>query len=329
MSGSAADVRYPPLEPYEHGMLDVGDGHHIYWESCGNPRGKPALFVHGGPGSGCRTGTRRYFDPERYRLIMFDQRGSGRSLPHASDPAADMGANTTEHLLRDMERLREHLGIERWLLNGGSWGSTLLLAYAERFPERVSEIVVVGVTTSRPAEIEWLYGGLRRFFPEQWERFRAGAPESARDGDLYHMLAGYSRLMNDPDPAVREKAAADWCAWEDTAISLEPNGVPNAYGARPPKAVLALVRICAHYFSNKMFLDDEVLLREAGRLKGIPGVLIHGRLDLSGPLDTAWDLAQRWPDAEIVLVMDSGHTGSDEFRAQWRGALDRFASTPH
>ncbi|HEV3170924.1 MAG TPA: alpha/beta fold hydrolase [Actinocrinis sp.] len=149
------DVRYPPIEPYEHGMLGVGDGNQIYWEACGNPDGKPAVFVHGGPGSGCSEGTRRYFDPERYRVILFDQRGAERSIPRASDPAADLSVNTTEQLLSDMEKLREHLGIERWLLNGGSWGSTLLLAYAERHPERVSEIVIVGVTTGRPAEIRW------------------------------------------------------------------------------------------------------------------------------------------------------------------------------
>lgn len=326
MSDTTTDVRYPPAEPYEHGMLDVGDGQRIYWETCGNPAGKPAVFVHGGPGSGCSARTRRYFDPERYRVVFFDQRGAGRSTPHASDPATDMSVNTTEHLLRDMELLREHLGIERWLLNGGSWGSTLLLAYAERFPRRVSEIVVCGVTTTRPAEIEWLYGGLRRYFPQQWERFRAAAPEDARDGDLYDLLRGYSRLMSDPDPAVREQAATDWCTWEDTVVSLEPNGVPDAYSGRPRQAALAFVRICAHYFSNKAFLDEDVLLREAGRLKGIPGVLIHGRLDLGSPLDTAWDLTQSWPDAEIVLVNDSGHTGSDEFRRQWRGALDRFAA---
>jgi proline iminopeptidase len=322
------DVRYPPIEPYEHGMLDVGDGNQISWEACGNPDGKPAVFVHGGPGSGCSEGTRRYFDPDRYRVIFFDQRGAGRSIPHASDPATDLSVNTTEHLLSDMEMLRGHLGIERWLVCGGSWGSTLLLAYAERHPERVSEIVVTGVTTSRPAEIRWLYGGARRFFPEQWERFRAaaGVPESKRDVDIRELLAAYLRLMNDPDLTVREKAAIDWCAWEDAVISLEANGQPGSYGDRPPKAMLGLVRICAHYFSNYCFLEEDVLLREAWRLKGIPGILIHGRLDLSSPLDTAWDLTQRWPDAELVVVGDSGHTGSDAFRAEWRGALDRFAA---
>jgi proline iminopeptidase len=201
---------YPPIEPYDQGMLDVGDGNLVYWETCGNPDGKPALTVHGGPGSGCSTGMRRV-DPDRYRAVLFDQRGCGRSTPHASDPATDMSANTTEHLLSDMELLREHLGIDRWLLSGGSWGSTLALAYAERHPHRVSEIVLSAVTTTRRSEIDWLYRGVARFFPEEWERFRAGVPEADRD-----LVAAYARLMEDPDPLVRAQAANAWCAWVST-----------------------------------------------------------------------------------------------------------------
>ncbi|GGR37854.1 prolyl aminopeptidase [Streptomyces netropsis] len=313
---------YPPTEPYDHGMLDVGDGNHVYWEVCGNPSGKPALVVHGGPGSGCSPAARRYFDPDRYRVVLFDQRGCGRSTPHASDPAADMRHNTTEHLLRDMERLREHLGVDRWLLFGGSWGSTLLLAYAERHPHRVSEIVVTGVTTTRRTEIDWLYRGVARFFPEPWERFRAGLPAADRDGDL---VAGYARLMEDPDPEVRARAAHDWCAWEDAVLSLEPNGAPAPYSGRPPAGRLAFVRIAAHYFAHGAWLEEGALLRDAGRLAGIPGVLIHGRLDLSGPLGTAWELSRAWPDARLVVVGDSGHLGSDTMREEARGALDRFA----
>lgn len=319
----ADDVLYPPIEPYRHGMLDVGDGNLVYWEECGNPDGKPALVVHGGPGSGCGPGSRRVFDPERYRVVLFDQRGCGRSTPHASDPATDIRHNTTHHLLSDMERLREHLGIDRWLLYGGSWGSTLILAYAERYPHRASGMVIPGVTMSRQREIDWLYRGVGRFFPEQWERFRAGVPESERDGDL---LAAYARLMEHPDVNVRARAAADWCAWEDAVISLEPNGVPNAYSDRPSDALLALVRICAHYFSHGMWLDDDELLRNAGRLAGIPGVLIHGRLDLSGPLETPWLLARAWPDAELHVIDDSGHTGSDALRRRIVAALDDFAT---
>ncbi|THA86321.1 prolyl aminopeptidase [Streptomyces sp. A0592] len=313
---------YPPVEPYEKGMLDVGDGNLVYWEVCGNPVGKPALVVHGGPGSGCGTGVRRYFDPDRYRIVLFDQRGCGRSTPHASEPTADMRHNTTRHLIADMERLRGHLGIDRWLLHGGSWGSTLILAYAETYPERVSEIVMAAVTTTRRSEIDWLYRGAGRFFPEQWERFLEGAGGTPRDGDV---VAAYARLMEHPDPAVREKATADWCAWEDAVLSGETNGASNPYGDRPPAARLALVRICSYYFSHGAWLEEGALLRDAHRLAGIPGVLVHGRLDLAGPLDTAWELARAWPDAELTVVGDAGHLGSDTTRAHVLRALDRFA----
>ncbi|MFC4122140.1 prolyl aminopeptidase [Nonomuraea zeae] len=314
---------YPPIEPYEHGMLDTGDGNLVYWEVCGNPEGKPALVVHGGPGSGCSTGMRKTFDPERYRIVLFDQRNCGRSRPHASDPATDLSNNTTQHLIDDMERLREHLGIDKWLLYGGSWGSTLMLAYAEAHPERVSEMVIVAVTMTRRSEIDWLYRGVGRFFPDALERFRQGVPEADRDGDV---LAAYARLMADPDPEVRAKAAHDWTAWEDAVISLEVNGKPNAYSDRPSDALLAFVRICAHYFSNAAWLEEGVLLREAGRLAGIPGVLIHGRHDLGSPLVTAWELARAWPDAKLVVVEDSGHTGSETLKKELFAALDAFAA---
>jgi proline iminopeptidase len=312
---------YPRIEPYDTGLLDVGDGNLVYWETCGNPAGKPALVVHGGPGSGCTPGHRRYFDPDRYRVVLFDQRGCGRSTPHASDPTTDMSHNTTEHLLADMEQLREHLGIDRWSLSGASWGSTLLLAYAERHPDRVSEIVIAAVTTTRRSEIDWLYRGVGRFFPAEWERFAAGVPAADR-GDV---VGAYARLMADPDPQVRARAAHDWCAWEDAVISLEPNGTPNAYSDRPPAARLAFVRICTHYFAHGAWLPEGALLRDAGRLAGIPGVLIHGRLDLGGPPDTAWALARAWPDAELVVVDDAGHTGSGTSRARKVAALDAFA----
>jgi proline iminopeptidase len=313
---------YPPIEPYDQGMLDAGDRNLVYWEVCGNADGKPALVVHGGPGSGCGTGSRRYFAPHRYRVVLFDQRGCGRSTPHASDPATDMSTNTTGHLLADMERLREHLGIEQWLVYGGSWGSTLILAYAERHPERVSEIVIPSVTTGRRSEIDWLYRGAGRFFPEEWELFRAGVPEAERDGDL---LAAYARLMESPDAAVRGKAAADWVAWEDAVISQEPHGTPNAYSSRPPAARLAFVRICAHYFSHGAWLVEGALLRDAHRLAGIPGVLIHGRLDISSPLGTAWELTRAWPDAQLIVIGDAGHTGSESLKDAILRTLDRFA----
>ncbi|MDR8410046.1 prolyl aminopeptidase [Nonomuraea sp. 3-1Str] len=311
-----------PIEPYDHGHLDTGDGHLVYWEVCGNPAGKPALVVHGGPGSGCSPGQRRSFDPERFRIILFDQRNCGRSLPHASDPATDLSTNTTDHLVADMERLREHLGVERWLLYGGSWGSTLMLAYAEAHPERVSEIVMVSATMTRRYEIDWLYRGVGRFFPEEWQRFREGVPEGERDGDL---LAAYARLVSDPDPAVRAEAAANWLAWEDAVISLEPNGKRNAYSDRPDDARTAFVRICSHYFSNGAWLEEGVLLRDAHRLAGIPGVIVHGRFDLGAPLENAWQLVQAWPDAKLVVVDDSGHTGSDTMRDAIMSAIEGFA----
>jgi proline iminopeptidase len=314
---------YPPVGPYDSGFVDTGDGNRIYYEQLGNPEGKPALQVHGGPGSGASRTPTRAWDPECYRVIRYDQRGCGRSTPHAADPATDMSRNTTLHLIADMEQLREHLGIEKWLLNGGSWGSTLILAYAEQYPERVSEIIIAAVTTTRRSEIDWLYRGVGRFFPEAWDRFRDGVPEADRDGDL---LAAYARLMATADRAVREKAAADWVAWEDAVISQEPNGVPGSYSAWIDDERLAFVRICAHYFSNGAFLEEGQLLRDAHKLAGIPGVLIHGRLDLGSPVQTAWDLAKVWPDASLTIIEDTGHTGSEAMSQAVIEATNAFAS---
>ncbi len=264
--------RYPDIEPYETGLLDTGDGNLVYWEACGNPDGVPALIVHGGPGSGCAAGTRRSFDPEKFRIILFDQRNCGRSLPRASDPAADMSLNTTEHLLRDMEQLREHLGVGTWLLRGGSWGVTLSLAYAERHPGRVSGMLMLSVTSTRRLELDWLYRGVGRFFPEAWARFRdfAGLADSYRlptdsTPPISGLLQAYSRMMEDPDIRVRSRAATEWMAWEDAVISQESSGSPGAYGDRPYDAKLAFVRICSHYFAHDGFLEDGVLIREARR----------------------------------------------------------------
>lgn len=313
---------HPRNGPYEQGMLDVGDGNLLHWETHGNPSGKPALVVHGGPGSGSDPGAVRRFDLTRYRVVLFDQRGCGRSTPHASDPATDLAVNTTHHLLSDMERLRLHLGVDRWLLYGGSWGSTLLLAYAEAHPDRVTEIVVPAVTTTRRSEIAWLYEGVGRFFPEAWERFREG---SGTDADTAaDLVAAYARLTGHPDRGVREKATTDWCAWEDAVVSPEGAGTP--YADRPDAGRRAMVRICAHYFSHGAWLEEGALLRDAHRLAGIPGVLVHGRLDLGSPLTTAWELARAWPDAELTVVADSGHLGTEATRAHVRAALDRFAS---
>jgi proline iminopeptidase len=331
------DPRYPAVEPYEQGLLDVGDGNLVYWEACGNPAGKPALVVHGGPGSGCAPGHRRPFDPERYRVVLFDQRGCGRSRPHAADPATDLTHNTTAHLIADMERLRIHLGIDRWLLMGGSWGSTLILAYAQAHPERVSEIVINGVTSTRRAEIDWLYRGVGRFFPAQWEAFRAGSglpPSGGGTGEDWPaggiaggIVAAYARLTGDPDPAVRERATADWCAWEDAVLSLEPSGSARPYSDRPSPARLAMVRICTHFFANGAWLEEGALLRGVGSLAGIPATLLHGRHDLSSPLDTAWHLAASWPSARLVVVGDAGHKGSATMSERVREALDLYVAS--
>ena len=296
---------YPEIEPYERGMLDVGDGNLVYWEACGNPRGKPAVVLHGGPGSGCSPAHRRFFDPAAYRVVLFDQRGSGRSTPHAGALATDLASNTTRHLLADIERLRAHLAIDRWLVFGGSWGATLAILYAERHPDRVTGLVMGGVTMTRRQELDWLYrGGVARFLPEQWARFRAGVPVAERDGDL---IEAYHRLLHDPDPAVRQAAAAAWCAWDSAAMSL-PSRPALAGRFADPAYAMAFARVVTHYFRHGAWLEEDQLLREAGTLAGIPGIMVHGRLDLGSPLVTAWELGQAWPSAELVVVEGAGHT---------------------
>jgi len=323
--GSAVDrpEPYPPIEPYATGMLDVGDGQSIYWEASGDPHGKPAVALHGGPGSGSSPGRRRWFDPERYRLVQFDQRGCGRSTPHAGDLSTDLSTNTTHHLIADIEALRAHLEIERWLVWGGSWGVTLALAYAERFPERVSEMVLLSITLTRHSDVHWFAHETGRYFPEAWERFRAGVPVPDRDGDL---VAAYDRLLNgEVDPAVRLRAASDWVAWEDAILSLEEGYVvPNPRWA-DERYMIAFARLVTHYFSHAAWLDEDETFRNVDRLAGIPGVLVHGRLDLSGPPDVAWELAQTWPEAELHFVA-GGHTGDAEMDRLQLEATDRFAS---
>jgi proline iminopeptidase len=320
------DAPYPPVEPYATGSLDVGDGQAIYWEASGNPEGKAAVALHGGPGGGGTSpGRRRWFDPDRYRLIQFDQRGCGRSTPHVSDWSVDLAMNTTHDLVADIERLREHLGIERWLVWGGSWGVTLALAYAERFPERVTEMILLSVTLTRPSDVHWFAHETGRYFPEEWARFRAGVPEGERDGDL---VAAYDRLMNDgtQSPERRLKAVRDWIAWEDAILSLEEGYVVPNPRWHDERYAIAFARLVTHYFSHAAFLDPGELLRNASRLAGIPAVLVHGRLDLSGPADTAWALAQAWPDAELHFVA-GGHRGDDEMDRLYLDALTRYSTS--
>jgi proline iminopeptidase len=313
---------YPAIEPYDHSLLDVGDGHRVYWEVCGNPHGKPAVVLHGGPGSGCSTNLRRYFDPAAYRIVLFDQRGCGRSTPHASDLRTDLSVNTTAHLLADMEQLRQHLDIDHWLLFGTSWGSTLGLAYAQRHPHRVTEIVLAGVTTTRRAEIEWLYRGVAPLFPAEWARFRAGVPPADREGDL---VAAYHRLLQEPDPAIHLQAARGWCAWESALVSVDPEAAPEPRRLHPAFQ-LAFARLVTHYFHHHAWLEEGILLRRASALAPIPGILIHGRLDLASPLVTAWELAQAWPTSELVIVNGAGHASTDPGMSEAIiAATDRFA----
>ncbi len=316
---------YPPIEPYEHGMLEVGDGNSIYWELCGNPGGKPAVVLHGGPGSGCTPGWRRYFDPDAYRIVLFDQRGCGRSRPHASRCTTDLDTNTTQHLVADMELLRRHLGVERWLVYGGSWGSTLGLAYAERHPDRVTEMVLFSIATTTHREVEWVTRHVGRLFPEEWARFRDGALAEDRDGDL---AAAYARLLGHPDPAIRERAASDWCAWEDTHVRVRSDqGHDPRYD--DPVFRMGFARLVTHYWSHAAFLEDGILLREACRLAGIPGVLVHGRLDLSSPLESAWQVARAWPGSRLIVVDEAGHgtSGYPGITQALATALDRFSSS--
>jgi len=298
------------VEPFRTGMLDVGDGHTMYWEESGDPAGKAAVLLHGGPGSGSAPWQRGLFDPSAYRIVLFDQRNCGRSTPHASKPDVDLSANTTDHLLADIEQLRTHLGVDRWLVAGGSWGSLLALAYAERNPNRVSELIVWGVATGRRSEDDWLFrGGVSAFFPEQWERLLAGVPDPEDD-----VVESYARLLFDEDPEVRRRAAFEWCLWESATPAWPPStGLNERF--RDEAFALAFARIVTHYVRHDAWIEDGALLREAGVLEGIPGVIMNGRFDFQSPVGSAWALHRAWPRAEFVVVDDAGHDVSGITRA--------------
>ncbi len=317
------EERFPAIEPYDSGMLDVGDGHRVYWECCGNPAGTPALYLHGGPGSGSSPGQRRFFDPDAYRIVLFDQRGSGRSRPLASEPDADLGSNTTRHLIADIEALRRLLGVERWVVLGLSWGTTLGLAYAQAHPQRVAALVLALVTTTSCREVQWITEDVGRIFAREWERFAAAVPEPLRHLPL---VDAYATLLADPAPAVREHAAREWCLWEDAHVSLAPGHRPNPR-YEDPEFRLRFARLVTHYWRHAAFLEDEQLIRDAATLDGIPGVLIHGRLDVSGPLETAWRLSKRWTTSELHVLDDVGHGSGESFPGVVVRALNRFART--
>jgi proline iminopeptidase len=294
---------YPEIEPYETGLLDVGDGQSIYWEASGNPRGKPAVYLHGGPGGASAANQRRVFDPEKYRIILFDQRGCGQSTPHASEPDVDLSVNTTWHLVDDIEKLREHLGIDSWQVVGGSWGSTLALAYAQKHTNRVTELVLRGIFTLRPVELDWFYeGGAAAIYPDLWEDFLAPVPENERG----HLIQAYGRLLHDDDRSVRERAGIAWSTWESSTITLLQQPETIARFTEPSFAV-AFARIENHYFRNSGWFTPEQLIRESSRLKDVPGVIVQGRYDMCTPAFTAWDLHRAWPEADFRMIPDAGH----------------------
>lgn len=291
---------YPAITPYKTGMLAVGDGHEIYWEMCGNPKGKPAVFLHGGPGGSCQPDHRRLFDPACYRIILFDQRGSGRSRPKAS-----IEHNTTAHLVADMELLRRHLDIENWLILGGSWGAALALAYAQVFPKHVRAMVLRGTFSARKSEVDWLYQfGASALFPEEWQKFIGPIPHEER----HDLVAAYHRRLMDPDEETQRYAARTWCGWESALLTMKPRTLRNF---APTAGELALARIEAHYFVNASFLQEGQLLNNAGKLAEIPGIAVQGRYDVITPPRTAHELCQIWRKCRLEIVPDAGHATSE------------------
>ena len=310
---------YPEIEPRETGMLDVGDGHSLYWERSGNPAGKPVVFLHGGPGGGSSPAHRRQFDPARYDILVFDQRGAGKSTPHAS-----LDANTTWHLVDDIERLRSHFGIDRWMVFGGSWGSTLALAYAETHPSRVTELVLRGVFTFDQAEVDWLYkeGGASSLYPDGWDEFVAPIPERERDD----LMSAYQRVLTGNDPAARLTAATAWSKWEAVTVTLLPSAETEEHFTDPEVAI-AVARIENHYMANKGWLVEGQLLDGAAKLRGIPGVIVQGRHDCCTPPRAAWALHKAWPEADLQIIPDGGHLFSEPGVLDGLiRATDRFAA---
>jgi proline iminopeptidase len=290
---------YPKIEPYKSGHLDVGDGLSLYWELCGYPQGKPAVFLHGGPGGGSSPDHRRQFDPERYNVLVFDQRGCGKSTPYAS-----LEANTTAHLVADIERLREMAGIDKWLVFGGSWGSTLSIAYAQAHPQRVAELVLRGIFLFDQYEVDWLYkeGGASAVYPDKWDDFISLIPEGER-GDLVH---AYRRRLTSEDPDEQLRAAQAWSAWEGSTVTLLPSKATIEHFTSPEIAI-AIARIENHYMANGGWLTEGELLRGADKLRGIPGIIVQGRHDTCTPPKAAWALKKAWPEVDLQIVADGGH----------------------
>jgi proline iminopeptidase len=308
---------YPEIEPFETGFLDVGDGHTIYWERVGTKGAKPAVFLHGGPGGGPSPLQRRLFDPTLYDVLLFDQRGCGKSTPHAG-----LEANTTWHLVADTERLREMMGVEKWLVFGGSWGSTLALAYAETHPSHVSELVLRGIYTLTKAELDWYYQfGVSEMFPDKWERFQAPIPENER----HDMMGAYRRYLTGTDRKKQLECAIAWSTWEGGTITLLPNPDYEAHFGEDDYAI-AFARIENHFFVHGGWIDEGQLLRDAYKLRDIPGVIVHGRYDMPCPAKYAWQLHKAWPKADFHLIEGAGHAYLEPgILDQLIRATDRFA----
>jgi len=306
---------YPPLEPFASGHLDLDGRHRMYWEQSGNPSGTPVVFLHGGPGAGSTPAHRRFFDPNHYRIVIFDQRGAGRSTPHG-----ELVDNTTPHLVADIEKLRRHLRIDSWLVFGGSWGSTLALAYAQAHPARCRALVLRGIFLCRKIEIDWFLHGLRHVFPEAWRAFCGFLPENERG----NLLEAYYRRLTHPDPAIHMAAARAWSTYEGACSTLLPS--PETVSAfAEDRMALGLARIEAHYFHHNSFLEDDQLLRDARRLAGIPATIVQGRYDMVCPILSADDLARAWPEATYVIVPDAGHSAMEPgIRAALVAAMERY-----
>ena len=314
--------QYPPIEPHESGMLPVSDGHQLYYEVSGNPEGKPAVFLHGGPGGNAGPDDRRYFDPEAYRIVLFHQRGAGKSLP-----AASLHENTTWKLIEDMETLRNHLGISKWLVFGGSWGSTLALSYCIRHPECVIGLVLRGIFMLRKKELDWFYKeGASAIFPDAWESFRDHIPESERTD----FISAYYKRLTHEDPGVRLAAAIPWTRWEMATLRLytSPDLLKSLV---TDDFAIKFARIETHFFVNRGFFEHEDwILRNIDRIRHIPAVIVHGRYDVVCPLETGWDLHKAWPEAKFMIIPDAGHAGSEPGTARALvAATDRFSGLPN
>ncbi|MFM8269961.1 MAG: prolyl aminopeptidase [Pseudomonadota bacterium] len=309
---------YPDITPYNTGKLKVSDLHELYFEESGNPKGKPVVFVHGGPGGGTEAKHRRYFDPRKYRIVLFDQRGCGQSTPHAS-----LVDNTTWHLVDDMEKLRKHLSIERWQVCGGSWGSTLALAYAETHPDKVTELVLRGIFLLRKKEIDWFYQhGASEIFPDAWEPYFNAIPENER----HDMVSAYYKRLTSPDKKVQIEAAKAWSVWEGSTSKLFPDpDFISHYGE--DDFAIAFSRVECHYFINKGFMEtDGQLLKNVDKIRHIPAVIVQGRYDVVCPMDSAWALHRAWPEAELIVVPDAGHSAFESgISKALIAATDKFA----